>query len=893
MRLRSVTIGLCAGVLMPAVAMGFTSVFRSAFTEVGGSNPTGLAVGDFDNGDGSTPDAVDAVTCNAGSGGNELIGFVGFADGTISQQGPQIQLNSFPSGMIKGRFDGDAIDDLMIAKANDDTVVFLKGLGNSSFFADPGPTTTVGHGPVGMATADIDGDGKADLITANEGDGSSPGSMTVLRGNADGSFTLIQQEDPSDPTMTVDSLPTEPGTRAVAIGNIDADPGVDVLAANSRSNSISVFTSDGHDVFTPRGTLPTASAPDDLALVDLNGDGKLDLLVAAENADALTVQFGNGDRTFGDPHSYPVGTAPNRLLVADLTNDGILDVLVSNNRSGDLSLLVGTGGGAFAAARTFVADAQPEAIDVGDFNNDGFLDAVAATEGSDIGPTVAVLRNRNHGELHAVEDIHAGNGPTALAVGDVDDDGSVDLLVSSDGDKVIILSGTPNGLTPALPPLIAGGHTVGVVATDLNGDNRPDIAVVDADHDGVAIFLSQGGGRFPNLKFQQLTAPNPGAITVGDFDGNGRPDLAVTTVGADRTCQGGPNPGQACSQDAECIPGICSALGKAAVLIQQANGTFVEHDTQVEETPAGIAAIDANCDGKDDLLVANLASDTVSVLRSNGDGTFTSAQTLSGNSIGQRPIALAVADFNRDGTQDFAVTNTVAPGSQSNVHLFRGNCSGPFAVFTGQGGQVRAGELASAIVARDFTGDQIVDLLVVSQTANNVQLLRGKGDGTMVPVGSDSVSRMPIALAAADFDGDGRYDGLSANSDPSANNVSLLTNCSREEGCDPFGRKICQVDTPNAGASCFDDSACGGVVGACAPGPLGTTALRGDGNGDGIRSAADLVAVGAEVMDNDGFAVEDIGRNEPHSPAGVDANGDGRVDAQDRVAVAHRIFSGA
>jgi hypothetical protein len=285
--------------------------------------------------------------------------------------------------------------------------------------------------------------------------------------------------------------------------------------------------------------------------------------------------------------------------------------------------------------------------------------------------------------------------------------------------------------------------------------------------------------------------------------------------------------------------------------------------------------MDINCDGRDDLLVANLASSSVSVLQAcpsaspctggAAEGTFALAQTLPDSQVGQNPIALAVADFDRDGKDDLAVTNTVAPQTTPNVHLFKGSCTAPFlAPITAQGGQVHVGELASALVARDFTGDQIVDLAVISQTGNNVQLLRGVGDGTMRPSGSDVVSRMPIALAAADFDSDGRYDTASANSDPSANNASLLTNCARDADCDPFGR----------------------------PGPPGEAAVRGDGNDDGLRSAADLVMVGAEVMDNDGFQVEAIGGGEVMAAPGVDANGDGRVDAQDRNAVARRIFEG-
>jgi hypothetical protein len=235
---------------------------------------------------------------------------------------------------------------------------------------------------------------------------------------------------------------------------------------------------------------------------------------------------------------------------------------------------------------------------------------------------------------------------------------------------------------------------------------------------------------------------------------------------------------------------VCRAPGNAAILLQQANGDFgPARNTPVEETPIGIAVVNSNCDDKDDLLVANLAGSSVVVLESNGDGNFTTVQTLGVAQVGTNPIAVAVADFNQDGVDDFAVANTVAPLGSSNVHLFKGQCTGPFAAFGGTG--IRIGELANSLVARDFTGDQIVDLAVISQTSNQVCLLVGVGDGRMTRVGfgsCDEVSRMPIAIAAGDFDADGRYDAVSANNDPSANNVSVLSNCIRDEGCDLLTR---------------------------------------------------------------------------------------------------------
>jgi len=870
MRMRSIAVVVAASTFIPAMALAFTGVFRSAFTESGAGSPTGIAVGDFDQ-DG----ALDVATCNAGTGGNNLNVLVGFSDGTLSAVGNPISLDSFPSGMLQGKFDADTLDDLIVTKSNEGSIVFVKGLGNGDFFDTPGPPISVGRlsgqgqSPVGLASADIDGDHTADLVVANEGGDSSPGSISVLHGQGDGTFVLLTQPDPSSPGDTVDVLEAGLGTRTVAIGNIDANPALDVLAVNSRSNTISIFTGDGHGVFTPFGTIPTGAAPQDLVLIDLDGNGKLDLITANSNDDSVAVQLGHGDATFGPPKTYPVGTAPTRLSIGDLDGDGKPDIVAINSRSGDVSVLLGAGGGLFQAARTYVADAEPQVVSLGDFNNDQKLDVVTATQGSDAGPTVAVVTNRGQGVLHAVEDVHAGNGPAAVVVADVDGDGLPDMLVSTDGGEVAIIPARQGGFgAPTL--LNVGGRTLGLAAVDLNGDARPDIVAVDNQYNQVAVMLSLGGGRFASPALYS-TAPSPGAVTIGDYDGDGRPDIAVLALGDNRVCQGGPQPGKSCGQDSDCAPaGICTAPGMTSVLLQQPNGTFgTAHTTQVEETPIGIATLDANCDGKDDLLVANEASNTVSVLRSNGDGTFTAVQTLPQTAVGQAPIAIVVADFDRDGVPDFAVANTVAPQTTPNIHLFRGSCTAAFAAFPN--GQIHAGELASALVARDFTGDQIVDLAVVSQTSNSVYLLTGVGDGSMRPSDNDNVSRMPIAIAAGDFDLDGRYDAVTANNDPSANNLSVLSNCARDlvskgapVNCDPFGRS----------------------------GPPGSAALRGDGNNDGLTSAADLVAVAAEVMDGDGFAVEAIGSGSFHASPGVDANGDGLVDAQDRIAVAHRIFGG-
>ena len=172
MRVRSIATGLLIGALLPGMALGYTGIFRSAFTSGSGGTPTGIAVGDFDN-DG----AVDAAVSNGDgkdisvqvglfscAGGdragqfcfqtNDCPGGTCKPDGTLSNVG-SIGLDRILSALLQGRFDGDGLDDLIVAQTNARSVVFLKGLGNTDFFAEPGPPISVGISPVGLASADI------------------------------------------------------------------------------------------------------------------------------------------------------------------------------------------------------------------------------------------------------------------------------------------------------------------------------------------------------------------------------------------------------------------------------------------------------------------------------------------------------------------------------------------------------------------------------------------------------------------------------------------------------------------------------------------------------------------------------------------------------------------
>jgi hypothetical protein len=619
---------------------------------------------------------------------------------------------------------------------------------------------------------------------------------------------------------------------------VSGDSILDVLALNLISGTISIFFGNGDGTFVA-GVIQTVDGAQDIALDDLNGDGELDLVTADTNADQVSVRLGNGDGTFGSADSYRTGTAPARIAIHRVNGDAFADLVTANSRSQDVSLFAGRGDGTFDEARTFVADAEPRALAFGKFDDDDLEDVAVVCEGAS-GATAAILRGRSDGLLHGAEDIDAGGAPTDLVAGDVNSDAMADLVaVTEGGDLLVYRSTGARGLGPATP-LLVGGRPRGLALADLNGDLRLDVAIADIENDVLLVALGKGDGTFGGVRAYP-TAREPANVASGDFNDDGRVDLAVTAV----------------------------TNGEVSVFLQT-SGAFdfaPARNTDVGSTPIDIETLDANCDGRDDAVVANNAGNTVQVLISNAAGVLSVHQTLDASVVGDLPDDIAIGDYNSDGIEDLAVSNARSTGGQSSVHFFYGDCSGDFTAGAGNL-NLSAGLLVTALAARDFTGDQITDVASVNQAGNVVRVFLGRGsngagDGGFSGRIGDTVSRMPEVLAAGDFDDDGRYDVVAGNTDPSAGNVSVMLNCSREPTCHPFGFA-----------------------------PAGMAATRGDGNDDGTLSAADVAAVAAEVIDGDGDQVEAVETGFFTAVAGVDANGDGRVDEQDAHAVARRIFAG-
>ena len=746
-----------------------TGNFTLASSAPTGDNPTSVAVGDF-NDDGKLDLAVTSLTWEGTI--SILLG-----DGTgnfIPASSPAV--GNEPGSVAVADFNGDGKLDLAVSCLK--TVSVLLGDGRGNFgLTSSADTAATGSYLVSLAVADFNGDGRLDLAVTEEGGNSS---LSILLGDGAGNFTLSSAPPPSF-------------GGPIAVGDFNGDGELDVAAIPSLASSVEILlqvpppgvTLSPNSLDFAAQSVSTASGPQTVTLTN-TGNASVEITIITASGDYGQTNTCDGSVAIGASCKLSVTFAP----TAAGTRTGTISVTDTANNSPQTVSLTGIGllSGAIVTLSpiTLAFPEQPvhttSAAQTITLTNPGsaILVVTEVAASGDFAQTNTCGKFVSPG---ARCNISVTFTPTQAGVRT----GSVTITDNApDSPQSVLLTGSSTTLPQNAVPLISqplvpdatapggpqftltvngSGFVSGSVvhwntralATQFISSSQLRATVSPADiasasTTDVTVVNPAPGGGTSNVAFFTVTTPvssvafalaslptglNPTSVTAGDFNGDGRTDLAVASDAG------------------------------VSVFLANADGTFqAPFDYGV-----GVGAIvtgDVNGDGKLD-LIALVAGETVAVFLGNGDGTF---QPHIDSSAPQGGNSLAVGDFNGDGKLDLAVTNEndFADGlpETNSVSILLGNGDGTFQAPVAYA----TGTVPTSVAVGDFNGDGKLDLAVTnlgyhdhynpsSDQPSSISILLGNGDGTFRPhvdyvteTGNDG----PSGVIAADFNGDGKLD---------------------------------------------------------------------------------------------------------------------------------------
>ncbi len=744
--------------LFPAGAMNFNPKVDFAPT----NNSYGFAFGDVD-GDGKT----DMVIANTLGSGVSVFRNIS-TTGTIASSSFAAKVDFATAAGARAvsivDMDGDGKLDIVVGNINSNNVSVLlntstSGSVTSGSFA-AAVSYAVGTSPVNIVTGDFDGDGKADVAVTNNGST----TMSILRNlSANGSISLAGKID-----FTTGASPL-----GIAAGDIDGDGKLDIAVTNSSAATVSVFRntssigSISSGSFAAKVDFTTGTSPSGVSIGDIDGDGKPDILVGNTSSNTLSL-FRNiassGSLTTGSLEAkvdYTTGTGANYIALGDLDGDGKVDIAVSNLTSNTVSLFRNANSaagsftsGSLAAKVDLVTGNSPNIVWIGDLDGDGRPEI--ATNNYN-GLNASIMRGSNPPPtITAVSPNTAIPGSTITLTGYSFNTTAANNKVYFGATRATVTAASATTLTVTTP---TGATYMPVTVTDsiagLSGSAK------------LSFTPTYNNGSFvPGLinyasRTTFTSVVNPNSIAFGDFDGDGKTDMAVVSQATTSTL---------------------SIFRNTSTTGSMTSGSFAAKvDFTLGNNANGIAVADLDRDGKLDIVVNNQSSNTVSIFRNTataGSITTSSLATRVDISVGANPTSVALGDVDGDGRPEILVTNS----SANTVSVMR-NISVQGAITTGSFSSsvtYATGTTPRDVVLGDINGDGKAEMIVTNQGANTISVFTNTSGAGSISIASFAAKvdfttgTTPVYVAVGDFDRDGKSDLAVTNQ--GANTVSVFLN---------------------------------------------------------------------------------------------------------------------